>query len=330
MIVRILLNVALIVGLGGLFAGPALAGGVAGPDPDCVWGVVRDIGGSAKFFFDEEADGSSDASFVFGQFGSDFLVGDWDGDGIDTIAIRETRATDRGKFFFDNDGDPSPENSFVLGEDTAEPISGDWDGDGTDEVGIRRNIGGRGKFFLDNDGAVGHETSFVFGAFTEIAVVGDWDGSDTDNIGIVRVVGADNRLRWFMANDAGGSTGFVDFGFDGDIPIVGDWDDDGDDDIGVIDEQPSGTFRFRLDSDMDGTADFNFAFGNSANDAPLVCEFSDANTEVGIARVQAAQTRLLFQTSPALDGVVGQSQPFGDDTDTPFVGRFNGLSAVGE
>ena len=331
MIVRILLNVAVIAALSSLFASAAIAGGGGGddPDPDCTWGVVRDIGGRAKFFFDEGQNGTSDISFVFGQAGSDFLIGDWDNDGIETIAIRETRATDRGKFFFDNDGDPAPELSFVLGEDTAEPVSGDWDGDGDDNVGVRRNIGGQGKFFLDTDGGGAHETSFVFGAVTEPVVVGDFDGDGDDDIAIVRVVGANNRLRWFFAGDNGGQTSRVDFGSDGDVPIVGDWDNDGDDDIGVIDEQPSGTLRYRLDSDKDGTQDFNFTFGNSATDSSLVCDFSDANTEIGLARVQAAQTRLLIQTSPALDGVVGTSQPFGEDTDTPFVGEFNGLSEVG-
>lgn len=301
------------------YAGAAVAG--TPPTPrGCSWGVARDFSGNAKFFIDNDRDGVSDASFVFGETGSNILVGDWDDDGVDEIAIRRN-VGGLGKFFFNNDSDAGPADaSFVIGEFAAVPVSGDWDGDGDDNVGARRTIAGLGKFFLDTTGDSIPEIAFVLGADADVPVVGNWDGNTTDNIGIVRTVGA--GLRWFLTNDLGLVASDFAFGAAGDTPIVGDWDGDGDDNVGVV-RNVGGVLRFFLDTNGDTTPEIDFSFGVAATDTPFACAFTDitTNTEVAIARAEGGGA-LRWITSPNLDGLQGLRVRFGNSTDTPFVGEF--------
>lgn len=302
-------------------AGSAWAGGGGGELPaSCSWGVARDVSGLAKFFLDEDQNGSADQSFVFGETGADILIGDWTDDDIDNIAIRRDIGG-LGKFFFNDDNSTNTTDaSFVLGEIAAVPVSGDWNGDGIDNVGVRRDVSGTGKFFLDTNRDPTVEIDFVFGSPADQVVVGNWDGDSDDNIGIVRTVSG--GYRWFLANDTGAVAQDFAFGSEGDIPIVGDWDNDGTDNVGVV-RDVGGVLRYFLDTNGDSTPDFDFSFGEVATDTSVACRFSgtDMGDEVGIARAEAGGA-LRWITTPALDGVQGLRVRFGDSGDTPFVGVF--------
>lgn len=296
-----------------------MAGAPATPR-GCSWGIARDVAGNAKFFLDSNRDGATDASFVFGETGASILVGDWDGDGVDEIAVRRD-ISGLGKFFFNDNSDPGPADaSFVIGETAATPVVGDWDGDGDDNVGVRRDVSGTGKFFLDIDGDSTADIDFVLGADTDAPVVGNWDGNATDNIGIVRTIGG--GLRWFLSDDAGAVTSNFAFGSAGDTPIVGDWDGDGDDNVGVV-RDVGGVLRYFLDTNGDTTPEIDFSFGLSATDSPFACAFSDVtmSDEVAIARAEGGGA-LRWITTADLDGLQTLRVRFGDSGDTPFVGEF--------
>ena len=312
--------VAVLAGLLALtYAGTAVAGSVATP-AGCSWGVARDFSGNAKFFLDNDRDGVVDTSFVFGETGSSILVGDFDGDDVDEIAVRRD-ISGAGKFFFNDDSDPGPADaSFVVGEIAAVPVVGDWDGDGDDNIGVRRDIGGDGKFFLDTNGTPTIEINFVLGSTADTPVVGNWDGNTTDNIGIVRTVSG--GLRWFLSDDSGAVVSDFAFGTAGDTPIVGDWDGDGDDNVGVV-RNVGGVLRYFLDTNGDTTPEIDFSFGQDATDTPFACAFSDVtmNDEVGIARAEGGGA-LRWITTADLDGLQTLRVRFGNNTDTPFVGEF--------
>jgi hypothetical protein len=79
-------------------------------------------------------DGWADTVVVYGRSTDEVLVGDWDGDGVDTLTVRRGNT-----FFVDNllEGGPAQLTmSYGRAGDTV--IVGDWDGDGTDTVGVRR------------------------------------------------------------------------------------------------------------------------------------------------------------------------------------------------
>ena len=93
---------------------------------------------------DAEGDGrrkKGEVQFEFGQPGDQPVVGDFNGDGIDEVAVL------RGdEWIIDIDGDRrltgndkrvkiSPPSEF------SQPIAGDWDGDGTDEPGYYDKAG---------------------------------------------------------------------------------------------------------------------------------------------------------------------------------------------
>src|SRR5438128_1477394 len=69
------IGVAAAVGIG-VLAGPAMAKG----------GAVGGLGG--QYFLNDSFTGSANTVFNFGDPGDDVYVGDWNGDGIDTLLVR--------------------------------------------------------------------------------------------------------------------------------------------------------------------------------------------------------------------------------------------------
>ena len=87
---------------------------------------------------DEQPDGTPVADERdFGMPGDRDLVGDWDGDGVDTLGVRRGR-----EFVVTNQPDGSgPYTTVAYGLDTDTPLVGDWDGNGTDTIGDPAGVG---------------------------------------------------------------------------------------------------------------------------------------------------------------------------------------------
>ncbi|HSJ70533.1 MAG TPA: fasciclin domain-containing protein [Acidimicrobiia bacterium] len=80
--------------------------------------------------------GAADYSFTFGDEGDIPLSGDWDGDGVDGIAMYRAST---GEFFWRNAlSTGAADGSRYFGDIGDNPIAGDWDGDGDDEFGTQR------------------------------------------------------------------------------------------------------------------------------------------------------------------------------------------------
>jgi hypothetical protein len=62
------------------------------------------------------------------------LVGDWDGDSRDTLAVRRGNAY----FLANSFRSGSADRELTYGRATDEVFVGDWDGDGVDTLGVRR------------------------------------------------------------------------------------------------------------------------------------------------------------------------------------------------
>ncbi|HLT85017.1 MAG TPA: hypothetical protein VKZ83_12355, partial [Phototrophicaceae bacterium] len=78
--------------------------------------------------------GKADRVFRYGRDSDLVLVGDWDGDGKDTITVR------RGRTYYVNNRLAGGEATIVLdfGRPADASLAGDWDGDGVDGIGVRR------------------------------------------------------------------------------------------------------------------------------------------------------------------------------------------------
>ena len=186
--------------------------------------------------------------------GGKLLVGDWNGDGIDTIARWSARV-----FSLTNRTDgQGPFTTVTYGLATDTPVVGDWDGNGTDTIGIRRG----NAYYLRNTNTSGiAHLSFGYGTATDTPIVGDWDANGTDTPGVRR----GNKIHLRNSNTSGVAHLSFGYGTATDTAIVGDWDGNGTDTPGV---RRGSTFHLR-NSNTSGPAQVSFDQG-IAGDIPVV------------------------------------------------------------
>ena len=196
------------------------------------------------------------------------VVGDWDGNGTDTIGVYRN-----GTWFLRNSNAAgAPDLAFTWGSPGDIPVVGDWDGNGTDTISVFRN----GTWFLRNHNSAGPvEAAFGYGQAGDVPIAGDWDGNGTDTIGIFR------DGIWYLRNHnfAGAPAAAVSWGAADDIPVVGDWDGNGSTTLGV---RRDNQFFFR-NSISPGPADGSSSFGN-AGDVALAGSFDGGSQAHGGVR----------------------------------------------
>jgi hypothetical protein len=206
--------------------------------------------------------GMANWTFACGDPTADWtaLVGDWDGDGGDTIGffdpaasvwyLRNSLSTGYADWTF---GYGAPGAGWI-------PVVGDWDGNGTDTVGFFDPA--TCLWYLRNSLSTGFaDLTFGYGdpAMHATPLVGDWDGDGPAGIGLYVPESGTFYLRNAL------TTGFADYTFGyGDptahwTPIVGNWDGTGGDTIGFYDPSRS-LFQLR-NSLSTGYADLTFGYG---------------------------------------------------------------------
>ncbi|MBI4439575.1 hypothetical protein HY638_01225 [Candidatus Woesearchaeota archaeon] len=175
------------------------------------------------------------------------VVGDWNGDGTNTIGIYAPLTNTFMLRNTNNAGYPDIQVAYGVAGDI--PVVGDWDGDGDDTIGVYRPS--TSEFYLKNVNADTEEliVGFIYGTSGDLPVIGDWNKDGVDTVGVRH--GISFRLR--NSNTAGNPDINVDFGNADDVPLAGDWNGDGIDTIGVYRPSDS-TFRLR-NSNTPGFAD---------------------------------------------------------------------------
>jgi hypothetical protein len=141
-----------------------IAGDWNGDGADTV-GVVRfrADGGLQWLLRDSNSGGGANLTLSYGRAETDFpVVGDWNGDGIDTVGV--VRLRDDGRLAWllrDSNTSGAADLSAVYGAAPDFPVAGDWDDDGSDTVGVVR---GR-RWLLRNSNTPGSATlSLTYGA----------------------------------------------------------------------------------------------------------------------------------------------------------------------
>ncbi len=123
-----------------------------------------------------------DHVFKYGEQVDTPMVGDWNGDGIDQIAVFRD-----GKWLLDSDGDgrwTDRDQKVEYGQPGDQPIVGDFNGDEIDEIGVvRGNV-----WIIDSDGdqrITGNDKQIVLPRPSPDSqpVVGDFDGDGLDEPG---------------------------------------------------------------------------------------------------------------------------------------------------
>ena len=238
----------------------------------------------------------------FGVIGGTPLAGDFDGDGMDEIAMFKD-----GYWMIDiNHNGQWDEGDLMarLGDALDRPVVGDWDGDGKDDIGIYGPIWARDMEAIDREPGLPNPDNdqytdpknvppvvdeaaegarvmrlsvngvdradvidHVFGTGTEeqTPVTGDWNGNG------IRSIGTFEAGRWNLDVDGDGRFTSADveakFGQTGDIPVVGDFDGDGVEEIAIY---RAGTWMIdsNNNNELDAT-DRTFQMGTAA-DTPVV------------------------------------------------------------
>jgi hypothetical protein len=159
----------------------------------------------------------------WGLAGDEPVVGDWNGDGVDTIGVR------RGNQWILSNSNTNPNADIRKnwGLATDEPVVGDWNGDGVDTIGVRRG----NQWILSNSNTNPNaDIRKNWGLATDEPVVGDWNNNGIDTIGVRR------GNQWILSDSNTNPNVDIrkNWGLGTDTPITGDWDSDGQDTIGVF------------------------------------------------------------------------------------------------
>jgi hypothetical protein len=173
--------------------------------------------------------------------GGQALLGDWNGDGLDTPGRYEA-----GQWFVTNAAVDSAQweaRTSFGGDPTDIAVVGDIDGDGRDDLGIFRS--GTWLWQRANGKPAANDD---FGAAGDRPVVGDWNGDGRDDIGVVRgniwilrVTGVTGRPSFVgrgvsvqLVPAAKAAVLQFRFGSPSDVPVAGDWDRNGRFEPGIL------------------------------------------------------------------------------------------------
>ncbi|HLT85828.1 MAG TPA: N-acetylmuramoyl-L-alanine amidase [Phototrophicaceae bacterium] len=211
----------------------------------------------------------ADVDYPFAGDGADIVVGDWDGNGTDTLGTR------RGNIFsVYNENAPGAEAwTIAYGRPADEVFIGDWDGDGKDSIAVRRGA----TFYVKNKvlgGAADHE--FVYGRPGDEVFVGDWNQDGKDTFAVRR-----GQILHVKNNFAGGPADqVIAYGKPGDTMLVGDWNGDGIDTFAVR----RGAVYHVKNSISTGVADLVIPYGRE-QDIVLVGDWNGDRTDtLGVYR----------------------------------------------
>jgi hypothetical protein len=208
-------------GFNGLNNADNLAAGIGlvrPPDPDIAAGPNLRNGNSA---------GPADVAFNYGPavLGWMPVVGDWNGDGVDTIGLYDPVTS---TWYLRNSNSAGPADvAFSYGPAGGgwTPMIGDWNGDGLTTIGLYS--GTTSTWYLRNTNAAGAaDLAFNYGppAGGWVPRTGDWDGNGTFTAGLYNETTGTFYLR--NANAAGPADTAFNYGPAGAgwASGAGDWD----------------------------------------------------------------------------------------------------------
>lgn len=209
-------------------------------------------------------------AFAFGRNGDQLLVGDWDGDNVDSLGVRRGATV-----YLKNElAGGNAEISFTYGRADDEVIVGDWDGNGIDTLAVRRGD----QFLMKNELAGGNaDLSFNYGRASDTALAGDWDGNGKDSIAVRR------GDEFLVKNELAGGNADLSFNYGraSDVAFAGDFDADGIDTFGVHRGD-----EFLINNALaGGAADLVLTYGE-AGDAVLVGDWNGDGVDTpGVNRI---------------------------------------------
>ncbi len=229
-----------------------------------------EVGGTgSSYYLSDTFSTKANVEFTYGRPGDEVFVGDWDGDGRDTLAIR------RGATFHVRNTNTTggADYTFTYGRPGDIVLAGDWNGDGRDTLAVRRGPVYHVKNTLTGGPA---DQEVVYGRAGDAVLVGDWNGDGTDTFAVRR--GAEYHVKNSIA--PGKADKVAVYGRPGDSVYVGDFDGDTLDTFTVR----RGAQYFIANQIRAGEADRTVVYGRST-DTTMVGDWNgDGVDSLGVRR----------------------------------------------
>lgn len=228
------------------------------------------VGGKGnQYFLNDAFSPYANIVFKYGNRDGRIYVGDWDGDGKDSLAYRI------GNTFYIRNSNSSggAHQVFNYGRANDRVYVGDWNGDGKDTFAVRR-----GKTYHVKNSLSGGDADHVihYGRQGDDILVGDWDGDGKDTFAVRR--GSVYHVKNSIAG--GNADKVVNYGRKNDDVYVGNWNGKGGDSFAVR----RGNTYYIANAIRGGDADRVLNYGRT-NDTTLVGDWNgDGKDTLGVRR----------------------------------------------
>ncbi len=222
------------------------------------------------FFISNSLGSEAETVFQYGRPTDEVLIGDWDGNGTDTIMVRRGARFHVANSLRAGDAD----YAFTYGRPGDVILIGDWNGDGRDSIAVRR---GR-EYHIRNDNRGGPaQTVLMYGRANDDILVGDWNGDNRDTLAVRR--GKEYHVKNSLRG--GDADAVIFYGRAGDDVIVGDWNGDRRDTFGVR----RGREYHLKNSISGGDADIVVSYGRPTDEVLVGDWDGDGRDTLGLRRL---------------------------------------------
>ena len=206
--------------------------------------------------------------------GGEVIAGDWDGDGVSTVAIRNG---ENYTFYDSNRSDAKTTAATFPGTGSGQVLVADFNGDKKDDIAVKNGNVFSIKYNATASGAA--DAAVPYGKAEDYGLAGDWNGDGKATLGVRR--GHVNLLRDTLTGGEADRT-FA-YGRNDDVAYVGDWNGDGKDTVAVR----RGATLFVKNALSGGDADTSFTYGR-ASDKLVVGDWTGTGKDtVAVVREQA-------------------------------------------
>jgi uncharacterized delta-60 repeat protein len=244
----------------------------------------------------------------YGAAGDLLAPGDYDGDGVQDLAVFRPATGEwiTGKVYLDNCAPMGCAETIQFGASGDIPAPGDFDGDGRTDRAVFRPSDGNWYILFSTGGY----NAFHFGQNGDKPVTGDFDGDGKSDAAVIRR--ENGKIFWYISQSSNGQFLAFQFGNSEDKTAIADYNGDAKTEVAVW--RPSnGTWYI-----LANYTDFSFVQFGSNGDIPIPSDF-DGDKKDDIAVYTPATGAHTFIRSS--DGIVGGTE-FGLPTDIPIASAY--------